>query len=557
MGDRLGDQHQIARLSSPAHQPRGHKLYPAEASDRLEVACGRQLTDMTSVSSRGVPLPRIISTFAEYRHWRSTLPLKRIKLAQAPSATTSNGTNGTNGTKSIGTSTEHDGTVLVAPSIGFVPTMGALHAGHLALAKRARKESDLVVLSIFVNPAQFAPSEDLDKYPRTLDKDLEAIVATAEPVMPYTNGTASHAANGYSTNSHSNGTTDGANAQPELRSAVDVILLPSARELYPTGITQDVSAQRGAFIAVHGLSHQLEGLVRPHFFRGVSTVVHKLLAIVRPTTLYLGQKDVQQCVVVRRMMTDLLWHLDTNLVVGETVREQDGLAMSSRNVYLSQRDRKTAPRLYRALQAARQAYLAGEVRDAEEVKNICRRHLAPSSANGAGQRESSITAAEIAGNSSATSTDGNSSIRQNGDVEEDLEIEYVSVADSVDLAEWVGDLPPPSTTTTSSSRTSSSTVGNATDARPDSGITPANDTVPTTTSSSSATTTARGEDGALDKQAVSDLQRHSKIAILSAAIRLGSTRILDNVLLDGSIDDLGLSTTTAELDGVVGTLPRS
>ena len=501
---------------------------------------------MASVGSRTVPLPRIISSFAEYRHWRATLPLKRVKLAHSQSAAAATTNGSSNGTKSIGTSTgpDHDGTVLVAPSIGFVPTMGALHAGHLALAKRARKETDLVVLSIFVNPAQFAPSEDLDKYPRTLDKDLEAIVATAEPVMPYTNGHAhEHAHEHALASGHTSGTNGVTHGdEPELRSAVDVILLPSARELYPTGITQDVSAQRGAFIAVHGLSHQLEGLVRPHFFRGVSTVVHKLLASVRPTTLYLGQKDVQQCVVVRRMMTDLLWHLDTSLVVGETVRESDGLAMSSRNVYLSPRDRRTAPRLYRALQAARHAYLDQGVRSADEIKSICRRHLAPSTVGEDGGR-SAITAAEIAGNGAVTGDrHANHTSRAQEATEEDeddLEIEYVSVADSVDLAEWVGDLPPPT-----SSTAANSSVGDG--IRPDSGIVP----IPDTTST--RTETGIGSTGG-DARAVSDLQRHCKIAILSAAIRLGSTRILDNVILDGSVADLGLSTATTELNGVVGT----
>lgn len=520
---------------------------------------------MASVGGRKVALPRIISTFAEYRHWRSTLPLKRVKLSQPrpssapssrPGSAASNGLlSGTPEKQSAGTDTSSssiatptassptasstsgstaatdDDAVLVAPTIGFVPTMGALHAGHLALARRARKESDLVVLSIFVNPAQFAPSEDLDKYPRTLDRDLEAIAATAEPVTDGTNGTVLDD----KTNGHSQDHSD----ESEYRSAVDVILLPSARELYPTGITQDVSAQRGAFIAVHGLSHQLEGLVRPHFFRGVSTVVHKLLAVVRPTTLYLGQKDVQQCVVVRRMMTDLLWHLDTRLVVGDTVREPDGLAMSSRNVYLSTKDRATAPRLYHALQVAKSAYLAGEARTADDVKAICRRLLSPSTAAGQvsrGLQECSLGSAELEGTTPAHESADvyaaqasrpaqNGPVEADAAVEEDLEVEYVSVADSVDLAEWIGELSSPPSSRVPGGRNGLANGGSQ---------------------AAAAAATAAAGDGGI-----------AKIAILSAAIRLGSTRILDNVLLDGDVADLGLHTAAPALDSVVGRLPSA
>ncbi|BFZ54910.1 pantoate-beta-alanine ligase [Savitreella phatthalungensis] len=360
--------------------------------------------------------PRIIRTFAEYRAWRASLPLITTSLSRGTQTTSHVAAAAPSGRP---------------PTIGFVPTMGALHAGHLALARRARAETDLVVMSIFVNPAQFAPTEDLSRYPRTLEADLARIAETAE--------------------------TSGPTSPHPPRSAVDVLILPQAHELYPTGIVQEVSSQRGAFINVHGLSEQLEGSVRPHFFRGVATVVHKLLAGVRPDVLYLGQKDVQQSVVVKRMMTDLLWHLDTSLRIGETVRESDGLAMSSRNVYLSPEARKTAPILHQALATAKRAYTDSGERDAEQIRGIARAVLERANAPGATQ----------------------------------VEIEYVNVNDNVDLADWQGPLPSPPPP-------------------------------------------ARG-----------DLkQQQQKIAILSAAIRLGNTRILDNVLLNGTVDDLSLERQT-------------
>ena len=197
--------------------------------------------------------------------------------------------------------------------------MGALHAGHLSLVNQAARENSLVVLSIFVNPAQFAPHEDLDRYPRPLESDLAKVKETG---------------------------------------CVDVVFLPSANELYPGGITLEVSKQSGAFVTVLGLSHQLEGSIRPTFFRGVATVLTKFLNVVRPDVMYLGQKDVQQSIVVRRMMRDLCF--DTELRVGATVREPDGLAMSSRNVYLTPIYRRKATCLIRALRAVEEGYRHGE-----------------------------------------------------------------------------------------------------------------------------------------------------------------------------------------------------
>ncbi|RKO93390.1 Pantoate-beta-alanine ligase [Blyttiomyces helicus] len=202
-------------------------------------------------------------------------------------------------------------------TVGFVPTMGALHEGHLSLAHLARAKCDRVVSSIFVNPAQFSPTEDLNQYPRTLPEDL-ALLSSA---------------------------------------STDVAFVPSVSEIYPAGITLNVSEQVGTFVEVRGKSHQMEGAIRPHFFRGVATVVTKLLNVTQPTHAFFGQKDGQQCAVLRSMVRDLL--VPTELVVGATVREPDGLAMSSRNRYLTPGDRSAAPVLYAALEAAQHAFNAG------------------------------------------------------------------------------------------------------------------------------------------------------------------------------------------------------
>ncbi|EEB08522.1 pantoate-beta-alanine ligase [Schizosaccharomyces japonicus yFS275] len=201
--------------------------------------------------------------------------------------------------------------------IGFVPTMGALHDGHMSLIEQAMKDSDVVVVSIFVNPSQFGPTEDLDKYPRTLDSDLEKI----------------------------------RELQKRTNRAVDAVLCPTVTEMYPSGYNPASTTHTGAFVTVKGFSHQLEGQFRPTFFRGVATVVTKLLHIVHPAKLYLGQKDFQQTVVLRRMVKDLL--MDTQVIICPIVREQDGLALSSRNVYLSEKERTEATALYRSLTSAK------------------------------------------------------------------------------------------------------------------------------------------------------------------------------------------------------------
>ena len=186
--------------------------------------------------------------------------------------------------------------------------------------KRAKQECDAVVTSIFVNPAQFAPHEDLDKYPRTLDRDLELLKSVG----------------------------------------TDVVFTPRVQDMYPSGISLHVEEQVGTFVEVRGMSHQLEGSIRPHFFRGVATVVAKLFNLVQPDKAYFGQKDAQQCAVLRRMVSDLFFPLE--MIVGETVREADGLAMSSRNRYLSLEQRRVSNVLYRALMAGKRLYDSGETR---------------------------------------------------------------------------------------------------------------------------------------------------------------------------------------------------
>lgn len=205
--------------------------------------------------------------------------------------------------------------------------MGALHAGHLSLIRAAAAENPSIVVSIFVNPAQFAPHEDLARYPRTLHTDVQQLEQLNAELPP-----------------------DGGK--------VEALFLPSVEEMYPGGIPLDRTQQRGAFVNVHGLSEQLEGVTRPHFFRGVATVCTKLFNAVQPDAAYFGQKDVQQTVVLRRLVQDLL--IPVELKICETVREDgDGLAMSSRNVYLGDKRRNVAGGLYRALRAAEEAYRSG------------------------------------------------------------------------------------------------------------------------------------------------------------------------------------------------------
>jgi len=193
--------------------------------------------------------------------------------------------------------------------IGFVPTMGALHQGHLSLVRWIREVSDVVVVSVFVNPTQFESGSDLENYPRELSRDVDLCVAEE----------------------------------------VDYVFAPASDEIYPPGST--------TIVEVEGLSDVLEGAFRPGHFRGVATVVLKLLEVVRPTVAAFGRKDAQQGVVIRRMARDLM--LDAEIAVLPTVRDDDGLALSSRNVRLSPEVRKTALAIPRALEAAREAVQSG------------------------------------------------------------------------------------------------------------------------------------------------------------------------------------------------------
>jgi pantoate--beta-alanine ligase len=208
--------------------------------------------------------------------------------------------------------------------IGLVPTMGALHRGHVALIERAKQDCSPVIASIFVNPKQFGPKEDFSKYPRTFDKDQEKLE----------------------------------------QAGVHALFAPEAPEIYPVGFS--------SYVNVDGLSDRLEGRSRPGHFRGVATVVLKLLQIVQPDFAYFGRKDAQQSCIISQMAHDL--NLNTEIVVCPIVREPDGLALSSRNAYLNADERKAATVLHRALDAARTEILAG-VRDALQLQTVLHRTL--------------------------------------------------------------------------------------------------------------------------------------------------------------------------------------
>jgi len=221
--------------------------------------------------------------------------------------------------------------------VGLVPTMGALHAGHLALVERARQECAPLYASIFLNPKQFAPQEDLSRYPRPLEADIQKLTAAR----------------------------------------VDGLFLPEAAEIYPRGYA--------TYVDVEGLSDRLEGKSRPGHFRGVATVVLKLFEIVQPHRAYFGRKDAQQVRLIEQMVRDL--NLDTEVVVCPIVREADGLAMSSRNTYLSAEERPAASVLHRALNAVAEAAARG-VGDAIELQRVLRKVLE-------GERRARVDYAEI------------------------------------------------------------------------------------------------------------------------------------------------------------------
>ncbi len=206
--------------------------------------------------------------------------------------------------------------------IGLVPTMGALHEGHLSLIDLVRPYCDRLVVSVFVNPTQFGPTEDFDRYPRDLDRDMTLLADRG----------------------------------------TDAIFAPEAREVYPAG--------HATFVEVEGLSSVYEGAIRPGHFRGVCTIVAKLYNIILPDVAAFGQKDAQQAAVLRKLTRDL--HLSIQFLVGPTVREADGLAMSSRNSYLKADERPKATVLFRALKAGEASIRAGE-RQGDKVREAMRK----------------------------------------------------------------------------------------------------------------------------------------------------------------------------------------
>ncbi|MBK7451455.1 MAG: pantoate--beta-alanine ligase [Anaerolineales bacterium] len=210
-------------------------------------------------------------------------------------------------------------------TVGLVPTMGYLHEGHLSLVSRAKAENKHVIVTIFVNPTQFGANEDLSKYPRDLERDLSLL----RPL------------------------------------GVDLVWMPTAEVMYPSGYQ--------TWVEVDALTSPLEGAMRPGHFRGVTTVVAKFFNATQPTKAYFGQKDAQQAAVIRRMVTDLNFPLE--MVICPTTREADGLAMSSRNKYLNEAERKAATVLFRSLSAAKALYEGGE-RNAETLREKMKAVLA-------------------------------------------------------------------------------------------------------------------------------------------------------------------------------------
>ena len=208
---------------------------------------------------------------------------------------------------------------LLPEPVGLVPTMGYLHEGHLSLVRRARAECAAVVVSIFVNPTQFGPGEDLESYPRDMERDLQLLAMEG----------------------------------------VDLVWAPEVTMMYPRGFQ--------TWVTVEEVSKPLEGAHRPGHFQGVATVVAKLFTAVMPKRAYFGQKDAQQTVVIRRMVQDL--NFPIQVVIGPTARELDGLALSSRNAYLTPEQRQAAPVLFRALTSAVEAWQRGQ-RDAESLRRL-------------------------------------------------------------------------------------------------------------------------------------------------------------------------------------------
>jgi len=211
------------------------------------------------------------------------------------------------------------GHVLHGSTVGFVPTMGALHEGHLSLVRRARQENDITVVSIFINPIQFGLSEDFHKYPRDIDGDMEKL----------------------------------------QKEEVDIIFLPEISSMYPENFL--------TYVEVEKISERLCGAFRPGHFKGVATVVTKLLNIVKPTKAYFGQKDFQQAIIIKQLVKDL--DMDVDIVVCPTIRERDGLAMSSRNAYLDKKQREASTVIYKCLKEASDLMKSGII-DIRYIKGV-------------------------------------------------------------------------------------------------------------------------------------------------------------------------------------------
>jgi pantoate--beta-alanine ligase len=211
------------------------------------------------------------------------------------------------------------GYVLRGRTIGFVPTMGALHEGHLSLVRRAKQDNDITVVSIFINPIQFGPSEDFQKYPRDTEGDMQKL----------------------------------------QEKEVDIIFLPEISSIYPENFL--------TYVEVEKISERLCGAFRPGHFKGVATVVTKLLNIVKPTKVYFGQKDFQQAIIIKQLVKDL--DMDVDIVVCPTIRERDGLAMSSRNAYLDKKQREASTVIYKCLKEASDLMKSGII-DAGYIKGV-------------------------------------------------------------------------------------------------------------------------------------------------------------------------------------------
>jgi pantoate--beta-alanine ligase len=214
--------------------------------------------------------------------------------------------------------------LLNGKTIGFTPTMGALHNGHISLVRRARQENDITVVSLFVNPLQFGPTEDFKQYPRDIEGDAEML----------------------------------------RKEEADIVFMPEIASMYPEGFLTHVDVGK--------ISERLCGAIRPGHFRGVTTVVTKLLHIVKPTRAYFGQKDFQQAVIISKMVRDL--DMDIDIIVCPTIREDDGLAMSSRNAYLDESQRAAAPVIYKAMLEASELIKSG-IMDTVQVTGTMREKL--------------------------------------------------------------------------------------------------------------------------------------------------------------------------------------